>query len=388
MSGQRQQITLKPEVLRWARERADYKPADLARKVGVASRQVEEWESTGRISLAQLEKLSDKTHTPRGFLYLAEPPREMDRLPIPDFRGGTSQLMRRPSVDLLETVRTMQGRQAWMREELVHDGVDEVSVVGDFSLNQRHDEVADAIRMHLGLEREWALRMSTWEGALRHLRDRIEDARILVVFNGTVGNNSHRKLDREEFQGFALVDNYAPMIFVNSADYKPAHMFTLGDELAHIFIGATGVSRFEKLQQTENQTEVFCNRVAAEFLVPEDSLKKYMKTTSDTSELCSSVARYFKVGTVVAARRLLDLNLIDPKTLFDLYNDLKMGDVDFKSRSGGNFWKTQRTRIGRPFGVAVARAVAEGRLFYRDAYRLTGLSGASFDKLMRQVSEW
>ena len=81
----------------------------------------------------------------------------------------------------------------------------------------------------------------SWTNALRTLRDHIESAGVLVVFNGVVGNNTHRKLDVDEFQGFALVDEYAPLIFVNNSDYKTAQIFTLAHELSHIFVGESEV---------------------------------------------------------------------------------------------------------------------------------------------------
>ena len=98
---------------------------------------------------------------------------------------------------------------------------------------------------------------------------------MLVVFSGIVGNNTHRKLETEEFQGFALVDEYAPLVFVNSADFRAAQMFTLAHEIAHLFVGETGVSSFDNLQPTEDLTEQFCNRIAAEFLAPEEELRAF-----------------------------------------------------------------------------------------------------------------
>jgi hypothetical protein len=131
------------------------------------------------------------------------------------------------------------------------------------------DQVADSVRDALHLERTWARVLPTWTNALRHLRDRIEGAGIVVVFNGVVGNNTHRKLDPAEFRGFALVDDYAPLIFVNGADYEAPKIFTLAHELVHVWIGVGGVSNLEATRPAPNEVERFCNAVAAEILVPE-----------------------------------------------------------------------------------------------------------------------
>ena len=91
-------------------------------------------------------------------------------------------------------------------------------------------------------------RKGTKSDALRLSQNRLDAAGVLVCFNGVVGNNTRRKLDPNEFQGFAVADEYAPLVFVNSADFKAAQMFTLAHELAHLFIAKSGVSTFEVLQ--------------------------------------------------------------------------------------------------------------------------------------------
>lgn len=74
-------VAVKPDLLRWARERAGLRIEDLDRRFAKLSA----WES-GELSptVKQLEDFARATRVPFGFLFLPEPP-EMP-IPIPDFR--------------------------------------------------------------------------------------------------------------------------------------------------------------------------------------------------------------------------------------------------------------------------------------------------------------
>ena len=76
-------VTLVPQVLRWARERAGLGVRELAEKIGAKPEQVREWEQTGTLSFSRAEKLARVTYTPFGYLYLETPPEE--KLPVPTF---------------------------------------------------------------------------------------------------------------------------------------------------------------------------------------------------------------------------------------------------------------------------------------------------------------
>ena len=383
MTSRRLQITLQPDVLRWARERAGIDPPELARKLNVSAERVVEWERDGRISVAQADRLAQRTHTALGFLYLTEPPR--DRLPIPDFR--TRDHLPPPSSDLLDTVYHMQRRQAWMRDELIEAGVEPLNFIGAYSTGADPRTVGLAMRDVLNLTGNWAEEVDSWSEALRHLRNRTDAAGVLVSFNGIVGNNSHRSLNPDEFQGFAIADEYAPLVFVNSTDFLAAQMFTLAHELAHLFIAESGVSCFEDLQPPSDKVERFCNKAAAEFLVPEEELLVFWESIGRTGDPFQATARRFKVSSLVAARRALDLDLIDSRTFFRFYQNRidELRRQQQRQGSGGNFWNTQKWRIGPRFATAIFRAVREGRLLYREAYNLTGLKGKAFDSMPEKM---
>lgn len=382
------EIELQPAVLRWARERSRLEQDELARKIPVKVERVQAWEETGRISLAQVGKLAAKTYTPEGFLFLTSVP--VDRLEIPDLRTVGDQPIQ-PSPDLLETVQAMQRRQAWMREEAVEQDAQPLSYMGSASVSDPVEDIAASMRETLEVASGWADQAPSWVEALRLLRLQIDAAGVLVVSNGVVGNNNYRKLDRDEFGGFALVDEYAPLIFVNAADYKARQMFTLAHELAHVWLDASGVSNPDlgDIDTPRPEVEQRCNAVAAEFLIPANELSALWAGVSNNERRFDLIARRFKTSRVVAARRALDLQLITRAAFFEFWQAYLAEERTAAQTvsDGGDFWNTQGVRIGRRFSHAVVNAVQEGRLLYQDAYELTGLRGPTFDTLVARVRE-
>ncbi|MFT5836950.1 MAG: Zn-dependent peptidase ImmA (M78 family) [Candidatus Azotimanducaceae bacterium] len=375
-------VELSPDLIRWARQRSGLAVDALSKKFP----KFEAWEA-GEVAptLKQLESYAHYTHTPLGYFFLEQPPEES--LPIPDFRTVGDDGLRRPSPDLLETIETMQRRQDWLREYLIDEGAEPLPFVGSADLQASPDTVAQAMREALGLSEGWASVEKSWTDALQHLRERIDELGVLVVINGVVGNSTRRKLQVQEFRGFALSDAHSPLIFINGSDAKAAQMFTLIHELAHIWLGADGVSNFEALQPADIDVELFCNKVAAEFLVPTRKLHAVWAEASRAEEPFQRLARQFKVSPLVAARRAMDLGLVEKADFFSFYGSYQKDERRKQGlrRGGGDFWNTQNTRIGRRFGATVVRATREGKLLYRDAYRLTGLQGKTFDSFAERL---
>ncbi|MBX9810348.1 MAG: ImmA/IrrE family metallo-endopeptidase [Burkholderiales bacterium] len=372
-----QGVDVKKELIRWAIERSGRSADALAR----ALPKVLLWErGEARPTLKQLEQLAQKTWTPLGYFFLTEPPEE--RLPVPDFRTVGDTPIHRPSPSLIDTLHAMQRRQAWMREYLVDMGHERLAFVGSVQVSDDVSEVAQGMRAVLGLTDGWAGRISTWTDALSELREMAEAAGILVVINGVVGNNTKRKLDPSEFRGFVLADEYAPLVFLNGSDALSAQLFTLAHELAHVWLGEGGIFNLPELQPSAHSMEQYCNKVAAEFLVPAQEFRSFWRKARHDPEPFHALARQFKVSPIVAARRALDLNAIDRSGFLDFYRSYQADERRHQSRrkSGGNFYNNQNTRVGKRFAKAVMLAAKEGRLLYRDAYSLTDLHGATFDR--------
>jgi Zn-dependent peptidase ImmA (M78 family)/transcriptional regulator with XRE-family HTH domain len=373
-------VEVKPALIRWARERSGLAESDLAERFP----KLELWQrGEASPTLRQLEAYAKKTLTPFGYFFLPEPPDE--KLPIPDFRTVRDRGVRRPSPNLLESIYTMQRRQDWMREYLVEEGAARLPFVGSVTLESSQKDAARRIREAIGMTAGWAREHSTWTAALLALRRATEAIGIIVVINSVVGNSNRRKLDPDEFQGFILSDPYSPLIFINGADFKSAQMFTLAHELAHVWLGRDGVFDLPDFQPADNAVERFCNAVAAELLIPAAELEEMWPHVHRVADPFQAVATVFRVSPIVAARRALDLRLIPRAEFFAFLRDYEENErrregARKAKKSGGDFYLGQEVKIGRRFGEAVIRAARAGRLLYRDAYRLTGLHGQTFDR--------
>jgi Zn-dependent peptidase ImmA (M78 family) len=369
-------------MLTWARERSRLDPAYFDKRFP----RLEQWErGEKQPTFKQLEAFARVTHTPFGFLFLAEPPEE--RLPIPDFRTLANRPVR-PSPDLLDTIYAMQRRQDWLREERIEGEADPLEFVGNARLNDAPIAVGQEMRRTLGLDDGWAGEVQSWQEAVNELRRRIEGLGIMAVINGVVGNNTHRKLDVAEFRGFALTDRNAPLIFVNGADAKSAQMFTLAHELAHVWLGpeGEGISGFEDIFPGDNRIEKFCDQAAAEFLVPARELKDFWRDIKNMPDAFEQVARHFKVSPIVAGRRAMDLRLVNRDTFFDFYKAYtKRERQRAKAAGGGDFYNNQNTRVGATFATSVIRAAMGGRLSFKEAYDLTGLRGGAFQEYAKRL---
>lgn len=377
-------IEVSPNVLRWARERAGMALSDLEGKFP----HVRDWESeAAQPTLRQLEQFAKATRVPFGYLFLPEPP-EMP-LPFADFRTLESRRPQGISPELMDTIQLMQRRQAWLREERIEAEVDPLDFVGAATPTDDPEAIAREMRRVVGLDDGWAEGVRTWSEAITALRNAIEELGVMAVINGVVGNNTRRKLDVGEFRGFALSDPYAPLIFVNGADAKSAQMFTLAHELAHLWLGEAGegLSGFQDLRPDGGEVEKFCDRAAAEFLVPAVELRHGWPEVADLDKPFEKLASRFKVSPVVIGRRALDLRLIEREEFFSFYRDYTQNEYRKKSSgpSGGDFYNNQNTRVGRLFACHVIRAAKEGRIGFKEAYDLSGLQGGTFQQYAQKL---
>jgi len=365
---------VQPTLIRWSRERARLERLELVRRFP----KLAEWESgERRPTLRQLEEFARAVHVPIGFLFLPSPPEEL--LPIPDFRTTAGKAIARPTPDLLDTIYLCQQRQDWYRDYARLLGERSLPFVSSVRLGDDPLVVAAAIRATLSLSFEERRDVPTWTDALRQLVAHAEEAGVLVMASSVVGSNSRRKLSVGEFRGFALVDPLAPLVFLNAADSKSAQMFTLAHELAHVWLGESGVLDTEAGRVPVHAVERWCNSVAAELLMPMRALEREYLPDESIDGAIQRLARVFKVSTLVALRRLFEAGFISGAVLWEVYSRevVRLRALERRDAGGGDFHRTLGARTGKRFARAVLASTLEGQTLFTDAFRMLGMRKAS-----------
>ena len=370
-------VEVKPELLRWARERADLSVDALAGRFP----RLESWErGQVRPTLKQLERFAKATFTPVGYLFLEDPP--IEQVPIPDFRTVANLRLEHPSPDLLDTLYLCQQRQDWYRDYLRSTGEAPLDFVGSVRSGDDVVATAESIRHALGFDIEERRRIATWTDALRSFVQQADARGVLVMVSGVVGSNNRRKLDPQEFRGFALADDLAPLVFVNGADTKAAQMFTLAHELAHVWLGQSAVSDAQVRVVPEHGVERWCNEVAAELLVPLAAMREAFDPHPGLREETARLARRFKVSTLVVLRRIHDAGGLSREAYWQAYEDELDRLSALPTRGGGNFYLTLGARVSKTLARALVVSTLEGRTPFTETFRLLGFKKmATFNKL-------
>jgi len=371
-------IAINPKLLIWARERAGLDIPSLTRRFP----NIAQWESGERQpTLCQLEDFASAVHIPIGYLFLSEPFEE--HLPIPDLRAKDGNGMSRPGINLLDTIYLCQQRQDWFRDHVRLNGLDPLEFVGSATIEDAPEQVAKAMRKTLSFGMEAQQKLPTWKDVFYALVKKTEDVGALVMISDVVGDDKHRKLSVAEFRGFALADDLAPLIFINGADYEAGQMFILAHELAHLWLGKSGVSNPEAGKVSRLSIERWCDAVALEFLMPLAMLRQVYQSDRPIMDEVQRLSRHFNVCTPVILRRLFDAGFIDEPTLWQSYQKEMARIHNVEQSSGGRAIHTSKR-----FADAVLSSTLEGQTLFLDAFRMLGVRKTSdFCEAVRRLKE-
>lgn len=370
---------INPQMLTWARERLGLSVPEFAKKLAQKEGKLVAWEGEkAKPTFKQAINFAKKAHIPFAYLFLPEPPVEQPLLV--DLRTVGSHQLGKYSLELNDTIKLMQGRQFWYREFLLAEGASKLDFVGSFQNNLDVNGLVKDIRNKLALNT--LKRKGDWEEYYRVLVSKIEALGVLVMRQSYLGHYT-RPLRVEEFRGFALVDDYAPLIFINQADAPGPRLFTLMHELAHLWIGVSGVSDLNT--HAEKESEKFCNAVAAELLVPGAEFKQnWILDAEDWKEQLPDLAAHFYVSQWVIARRALTFGYIT-QSAYQQFIHAENRAFQAREKTGGapSYYVTKQSQVSKTFTQALVNDALNGNTPLREAANLMQMKPANLSKLVK-----
>ena len=360
-----------PNLLTWARERSQVTLEFTAAKAHIEPQRLLQWEKgDAKPTVNQAKTLARILKIPFGYLFLSSPPKE--KPVIPDLRSLRETDIERLSPDFTDLLHNTTRQQQWYSDHLQFEGARQLSFIASFKPSDDPALIARNITETLNINAETRRLAKNWSGFFTKLVRAAEEVGIVVQRSGIVGSNTRRPLSTDEFKGFSISDPYAPLIFINGNDYKAAQIFTLAHELAHLWLGASGISNQDlglTIEEDSQEIEKICDTIATEFLVPRVEFEKDWQEASSIQDNVYRLVRIYRVSSLVVLRRAFDLGRISRQQFFASYQQEK---EKFKKSdsSGGSFYPTFAARNSRHLASAIVTAAYEGKLLFRDAARM------------------
>lgn len=383
---------IRPQILRWARETAGLSLENAARAVGLK----EAWGQKGWERLAAMEAGTEEP--PRSLLvkmakayrrsllvfYLNQPPRTGDR--GQDFR--TLPGPERYNAELDALIRDVKARQGLIRSMLEDTESEPLGFIGSVTTETPVGILARRISEHLKFSLREFQAEKTPDAAFDHLRRRIEESGVFVLLLGNLGSH-HTNIPAEIFRGFAISDSIAPLIIINDQDSRAAWSFTAVHELAHLWLGDTGISGAD----ATGRIEQYCNDVAGEVLLPAAELAAFPRiaTLDKAVAVISDFAKEHRVSRAMVSYKLLRAGIISRQMCSELSAQFheewlafkqKQADRQKASENGPSYYVVRRHRVGGALLGLVRRSLDEGNITYTKASRVLGVKPRNVEPLL------
>ena len=350
------QANITPEVLFWARDTAGWTIEEIVKKLKlkkVDKQTISDWEKgVSKPTIPQLERLAKFYKRPIAVFFFPKPPRESKLETL--FRTLPKNYTKELSPKIRFLTREAMARQLDLRELRGAGDLDDRLLklqknsfrASAFNARKLAEQVRSIMAVPLDKQLSW--RKGDYDNALKIWRQKLENLGLWVFKDNFQENNCC---------GFYLPDNDFPVIYINNNMPKARQIFTLFHELGH-FLFSTGGIDFQysienDLTGVHKQEEIFCNKFAEAFLVPDGSLD--INHQNYNNETIQNLAFKYKVSREVILRKYLDKDIIGNKAYQDKVNQWKQEigvQVHYRrgdKKAGGNFYAIRATYLGSKY---------------------------------------
>ncbi|WCG35739.1 ImmA/IrrE family metallo-endopeptidase [Companilactobacillus farciminis] len=318
-------------------------------------------------TVKQLGNFASHLHIPFGNLLLSEPPQIDDiRLAFRTQKNAPANV----SLTARDIIYEMKRKQAWFKEEsgLTNAKLSFINSAAGFNNTDTLEKLTILVTLN---------HFSTARELYNDLRNQLAYLGVLNMQKGGAGLGNNRPLEIKETRAFVLLDEYAPLIFINQKDSYTARIFSLIHEFIHLLHGTDELLSDENKDLKEEQN---INKITAAFLMPSTSFKKVFKRSN-----CEIVktARYFNTSPEATLIRAKELKLINQNTQITALTPA----IDNKKINGGNPYNNALSQNDRRYMSALISAQDQGLVQPTQAAALIGISYKMLDKTIDFFNE-
>jgi len=378
-----QSVQITPAALEWAIEEDGMPVPELADRLGVPEAVLEAWTVGEELpTKGQFSRLAEVLRRPRALFFLPSAP-SSSGVPA-DLRGAPGLLGRALTPEERRLIRLTMRLQSEASRLFQQQG-ERAVMMPSAGLEDSQEAAGGRLRAWLQVPVSIQTGWSTSYAALRAWRQAVEDARVIVL---------QLQLGARGIRGFSLMDDFAPLIAVNTGYNAAARVFSIFHELAHLIARSEAACAGFYAPSgggTSLALERWCERVASAALLPGTAFES---AVGDRDGRVSSfddarrLADRFNVSIRAIAIRAIRMGLADP----DFYAVVEENavTVDRATRAGGGGGRvTAQKRFdeyGRRLPGAVLRAAANREIPLRDAVDLMGITTSQVADLERLVT--
>ena len=356
--------------LKIARENTGFKTWQISKSLTSTGKDVVSvWETGEDLpTWAQVKVLAKKYNIPELVFFSNE--NIQKNKTIPDFRIGIKD---EETDDVKKLINLVLKRQKWLEDTLKAEKQPRNKLLGSGTSIQSPLDLANFILKSLRTSFEEVKSISGLDAKRKTLSYLIGKAEDKGIFVGKT--ISYHRIGVEKMRGLFISNDFAPFIVLNRADALSAQIFSFIHEVAHFFRKSESISNsidFRDSNKNVNVEERFCNRVAAELLLPQADLKKEFYDENDIKH----VAESYKMSNIFVFYRLKDLGKIKREHASSLESRiLKETEENILNRQkskkkGGNYYNNMRDSNGNLFNKVVAKAYLQNKIGYVEASNL------------------
>ena len=360
-----------------------YSVEEVAERMNKDPVKIKSWENgESAPTYSQLERLAGVLYKrPVALFFFPEPPEELTP-------GGSFRTLPEPEVEKLLPDTRLKLREALSFQlslmEL-NDGVNtserkifrDVEVVGTSPAEARRVALLVIAYLDVGVEARSKSRTTTeW---FKWCRTAVEDAGVYVFKNS---------FKQKDISGLCIYHEQFPIIHINNSTTSSRQVFTLFHELAHILVHTNGITQVDDsfigtLTDSDRELEQFCNKFAAEVLVPRDHFKSRVGNSTPDEQSMSKLANEYKVSREVILRHFLDLDKVSQERYDELvqrWNDEFEAQTTGSGKEG-NYYNTQMSYLGDKYLDLAFSRYHQGAIGEEKLAEVLGIKAQSLPKL-------